>query len=42
MALFMLLLLEFGDFPMMRRVLRGIKERAERLARRTTEARGAA
>lgn len=35
MALFTLVLLEFGDFPMMRRVLRGIKDRAERLARRT-------
>lgn len=33
MALFTLILLEFGDFPMMRRVLLGIKERAERLAR---------
>lgn len=42
MALFTLLLLEFGDFPMMRRVLRGIKERAERLARNTAVARGAA
>lgn len=30
MALFTLILLEFGDFPMMRRVLRGIKTRAER------------
>ena len=30
MALFTLVLLEFGDFPMMRRVLRGIKTRAER------------
>lgn len=29
-ALFTLVLLEFGDFPMMRRVLRGIKSRAER------------
>jgi hypothetical protein len=29
MALFTLLLLEFGDFPMMRRVLQGIKLRAE-------------
>ncbi len=35
MALFTLVLLEFGDFPMMRRVLRGIRDRAERLARRT-------
>jgi hypothetical protein len=33
MAVFTLLLLEFGDFPMMRRTLMGIKERAERLAR---------
>lgn len=32
MALFTLLLFEFGDFPMMRRVLRGIKARAERQA----------
>jgi hypothetical protein len=30
MAVFTLILLEFGDFPMMRRVLRGIKARAER------------
>ncbi|MEE4275280.1 MAG: SRPBCC family protein [Thermoleophilia bacterium] len=30
MAFFTLVLLEFGDFPMMRRVLRGIRERAER------------
>ena len=30
MAAFTLVLLEFGDFPMMRRVLRGIKTRAER------------
>jgi hypothetical protein len=30
MALFTLVLLEFGDFPMMRRVLKGIRERAER------------
>jgi len=30
MAVFTLVLLEFGDFPMMRRVLRGIKTRAER------------
>jgi hypothetical protein len=29
MALFTLVLLEFGDFPMMRRVLKGIKSRAE-------------
>jgi hypothetical protein len=36
-ALFTLLLLEFGDFPMMRRVLKGIKKRAEamRLHRRS-------
>jgi len=33
MALFTLVLLELGDFPMMRRMLTGIKERAERLAR---------
>jgi hypothetical protein len=32
MAVFTLLLLEFGDFPMMRRVLRGIKDRAERMS----------
>jgi len=31
MALFTLVLLEFGDFPMMRRVLKGIKVRAERV-----------
>ena len=31
MALFTILLLEFGDFPMMRRALRGIKTRAARL-----------
>ncbi len=30
-AILTLILLEFGDFPMMRRVLRGIKVRAERL-----------
>ena len=30
MAIFTLILLEFGDFPMMRRVLTGIKARAER------------
>jgi hypothetical protein len=30
-ALLTLILLEFGDFPMMRRVLRGIKDRAERM-----------
>jgi len=29
-ALFTLVLLEFGDFPMMRRLLSGIKSRAER------------
>lgn len=32
MALFTLLLLEFGDFPMMRRMLQGIKVRAEAMA----------
>jgi len=31
-AFLTLVLLEFGDFPMMRRVLKGIKARAERLA----------
>jgi hypothetical protein len=31
MAAFTLVLLEFGDFPMMRRALRGIKRRAERI-----------
>jgi hypothetical protein len=31
-AMFTLILLEFGDFPMMRRVLRGITARAERTA----------
>ena len=31
MAIFTLALLEFGDFPMMRRVLKGIKHRAERM-----------
>ena len=31
MALFTLLLLEFGDFPMMRRMLTGIKVRAEQM-----------
>jgi hypothetical protein len=31
-AFLTLVLLEFGDFPMMRRVLQGIKGRAERLA----------
>jgi len=33
MAILTLVLLEFGDFPMMRRVLKGIKVRAERIAR---------
>jgi hypothetical protein len=33
MAILTLVLLELGDFPMMRRMLIGIKERAERLAR---------
>jgi hypothetical protein len=33
MAVFTLVLLELGDFPMMRRMLTGIKERAERLTR---------
>ena len=32
-ALFGMLLLEFGDFAMLRRMLRGIKVRAEALAR---------
>ena len=32
-AILTLILLEFGDFPMMRRVLRGIKLRAERMTR---------
>jgi hypothetical protein len=32
MAVFTLVLLELGDFPMMRRMLPGIRERAERLA----------
>jgi hypothetical protein len=31
-AILTLILLEFGDFPMMRRVLKGIKLRAERMA----------
>jgi len=36
-AIVTLVLLEFGDFPMMRRVLKGIKARAERLhAQRST------
>jgi hypothetical protein len=47
MALFTLVLLEFGDFPMMRRVLKGIKIRGARAvlaggmtdASRTTSAR---
>jgi hypothetical protein len=34
MAIFTLVLLEFGDFPMMRRVLKGIKVRAERMSAR--------
>ena len=39
MAFFTLVLLEFGDFPMMRRVLKGIKVRAERMsAARSTAA----
>jgi len=32
MAAFTLVLLEFGDFPMMRRMLGGIRDRAERMA----------
>ena len=32
MAVMTLFLLEFGDFPMMRRVLKGIKARAERMS----------
>jgi hypothetical protein len=31
-ALTSLVLLEFGDFPMMRRALKGIKGRAERMS----------
>jgi hypothetical protein len=31
-ALLSLVLLEFGDFPMMRRMLRGLKQRAEQAA----------
>jgi hypothetical protein len=31
-ALLTLILFEFGDFPMMRKLLRGVKRRAERLA----------
>jgi hypothetical protein len=34
MAFFTLVLLEFGDFPMMRRVLKRIKVRAERMSAR--------
>ena len=34
MAALGVVLMEFGDFPMMRRMLRGIKDRAERLHRR--------
>ena len=38
-ALLTVVLLEFGDFPMMRRVLKGIKVRAERMsAARSTAA----
>jgi hypothetical protein len=38
-AILTLILLEFGDFPMMRRVLRGIKVRTERMsAARSTAA----
>jgi len=33
MALLTIVLLEFGDFPMMRRVLRGIKARSERMSK---------
>jgi hypothetical protein len=33
MALFTVVLIEFGDFPMMRRVLKGIKARSERARR---------
>ena len=33
-ALLSLILLEFGDFPMMRKLLRGVKARAERKTRR--------
>jgi hypothetical protein len=35
-AILSLVLLEFGDFPMMRRVLKGIKVRAERMSARQT------
>jgi hypothetical protein len=38
MAFFTLVLLEFGDFPMMRRVLKGIKVRAERMSARQARA----
>ncbi len=38
MAVFTLALLEVGDWPMMRRMLRGIKERAERPARERASA----
>jgi hypothetical protein len=34
MALLGLLLMEFGDFPMLRRMLRGIRQRAEPLPRK--------
>ena len=34
MAMFTLVLLEFGDFPMMRSGLKGIKVRAERMSAR--------
>jgi hypothetical protein len=34
LAVFGALLMEFGDFAMQRRMLRGIKQRAESLARR--------
>lgn len=38
LAIFTLVLLEFGDFPMMRRVLSGIKSRAERASSAAGEA----
>jgi hypothetical protein len=38
LALFTLILFEFGDFPMMRRLLLGIRQRAERLAGQRTAA----
>jgi hypothetical protein len=38
MALLGVLLMEFGDFAMLRRMLRGIKSRAESLAHETSEA----